>query len=202
MSRSRLLFGAGLCLLLACGSSQPPAAPPVVASASAKPAPPKPPELAEEPEPALTELRTGRVTPVEHAEVLTLTARRHALDGDEQLIELVLPSFAAETPGDSFWLDTEARISGSRAPYQLVSRGKNAGEMVLWLRRPKADLAAELLGDAYTPAVGARPGHHFRFRVPTPSGAPSRRSSTTWSRPGSATPACTSTTTPRTSRCG
>ncbi len=96
--------------------------------------------------------------------------RHHAIDGDEQLLELVLPEFAAEVPGDLFWLGTEARITGGSAPFQLVSRGK-AAEMVLWLRRPKAELASEIMGDAYTSSVGAQPGHHFRFRAPAPTGA-------------------------------
>ena len=116
------------------------------------------------------ELRTGRIQPVEHAEPLQLKVRHHAVDGDEQLLELVLPEFAAEVPGDLFWLATEARITGGSAPFQLVSRGK-ANEMVLWLRRPKAELASEIMGDAYTPSVGAQPGHHFRFRAPAPTGA-------------------------------
>ncbi len=155
---------------LACGSNQPPPERPAfVATASATPSPPKRPELAEEPEPSGVELRTGRIQPVEHEDVLRLEARRHGIDGEEQLLEIVLPDFAAEVPGDTFWLGTEARINGSRAPFQLVSRGKR-GEMVLWLRRPKADLAAEIAGDAYTPSIGAQAGHHFRFRVPAPRG--------------------------------
>ncbi|RYZ01447.1 MAG: hypothetical protein EOO73_35530 [Myxococcales bacterium] len=144
-----------------------------------KPSAPRAPQLAEEPEPGPPELRTGRIQPLEHSDVLTLSARRHGLDGDEQLLEIVLPDFAAEVPGDSFWLETEARISGSSAPFQLVSRGKNA-EMVLWLRRAKADLAAEIAGDAYTPSIGAQPGHHFRFRVPAPRGAPSPELAGEW----------------------
>lgn len=166
--------------LVACGPAQAPPAPrPTPVAARARPVAPRPPELAEEPEPSPPELRTGRISPVEHTEVLTLAARRHAIDGDEQLLEVVLPDFAAEVPGDSFWLETEARISGSRAPFQLVSRGKDA-EMVLWLRRPKADLAAEIAGDAYTPAVGAQPGHHFRFRVPAPPGGASPELAGEW----------------------
>jgi hypothetical protein len=126
--------------------------------------------LSEEPEPSVPELRLGRIQPVDHTEPLALKVRRHAIDGDEQLLELGLPAFAEEVPGDLFWLGTEARITGSAAPFQLVSRGKGA-EMVLWLRRPKAELAAEVMGDAYTPAVGAHPGHHFRFRAPAPATA-------------------------------
>jgi hypothetical protein len=137
---------------------------------SSRPVAPRASELTEELEPTVPELRTGRIQPVEHADVLTLSARRHGIDGEEQLLEVVLPDYAAEVPGDSFWLQTEARINGSRAPFQLVSRGKGS-EMVLWLRRPKADMAAEIAGDAYTPSVGAQPGHHFRFRVPAPRGA-------------------------------
>jgi hypothetical protein len=165
---------------VACGPVSPPAerpaAPPV---ASRPPAPPRAPALAEEPEPPAPTLRTGRIQPLEHAEVLALKVRRHFTDGDEQLLEIVLPDFAAEAPGDTFWLGTEARINGSRAPFQLVSRGKQS-EMVLWLRRPKSDLAAEIMGDAYTPSVGARPGHHFRFRVPPPSGGASPELPALW----------------------
>jgi hypothetical protein len=146
---------------------------------SPKPSPARPAELTEELEPAGPELRTGRIQPVEHAEPLALKARRHAIDGDEQLLEVVLPEYAAEVPGDQFWLGTEARINGSSAPFQLVSRGKQS-EMVLWLRRPKSDLATELAGDAYTPSVGAQPGHHFRFRVPAPSGAVSPELAREW----------------------
>ncbi len=130
----------------------------------------QPAQLSEEPEPGTLQLRTGRIQPVEHAEPLLLKVRHHAIDGDEQLLELVLPEFAAEVPGDLFWLGTEARITGGSAPFQLVSRGK-AAEMVLWLRRPKAELASEIMGDAYTPSVGAQPGHHFRFLAPAPSGS-------------------------------
>ncbi len=114
-------------------------------------------------------LRSGRIAPVEHQETLELEVRRHALDGDEQLLELVLPEFAQEAPGDQFWLGTEARITGSSAPLQLVSRGKDR-EMVLWLRRPKQEAGGQIAGDAYTPAAGGQPGHHFRFSAPSPSG--------------------------------
>lgn len=159
------------CALVAMACTPPQAAPPKPApapAASHKPSPPQPAQLSEEPEPSVAEPRWGRIQPVDHAEPLALKVRRHAIDGDEQLIELVLPAFAEEVPGDLFWLGTEARITGSAAPFQLVSRGKGA-EMVLWLRRPKAELAAEVMGDAYTPSVGAHPGHHFRFRAPAPS---------------------------------
>ncbi|HXK18953.1 MAG TPA: hypothetical protein VNG33_14175, partial [Polyangiaceae bacterium] len=105
--------------------------------------------------------------------------RRHSIDGDEQLLELVLPDFASEAPGDLFWLGTEARITGSIAPLQLVSRGKGS-EMLLWLRRPKAEAVAEVMGDAYTPAVGAQPGHHFRFRAPAPAGGVSPELVSLW----------------------
>lgn len=135
-----------------------------------QPAISQPAALAEETEPPSPELRTGRIPPVEHAELLVLEVRRHALDGDDQLLELLLPEFAAEVPGDSFWLGTEARLTGSSAPFQLVSRGQQA-EMVLWLRRPRREAGAELMGDAYTRALGARPGHHFRFRAAAPGGA-------------------------------
>lgn len=165
-------FSASCALFVACAqpSPKPPSPTPAPsATVTAAPRPARPAELREEPEPtALRPLRTGKIQPVEHAEPLLLKVRRHAIDGDEQLLEVVLPEYAAEVPGDLFWRGTEARINGSRAPFQLVSRGKT-GEMVLWLRRPKADLNAELMGDAYTPAVGAQPGHHFRFRAPAPA---------------------------------
>jgi len=155
--------------LVACAA--PPAARPAPAPApSQAPAPPAPAQLAEEPEPAPFQLRTGRIPPVEHEAPLELKVRRHVVDGDDQLLELVLPEFAAEVPGDSFWLGTEARITGSSAPLQLVSRGKGS-EMLLWLRRPKGELGAKIMGDAYTPAAGAQPGHHFRFRAIAPTGA-------------------------------
>ncbi len=171
MSRSRLLnrtlvFGA--VWVSAC---TPPAAPPAAAPAatpSVAVVPAQPPQLAEETEPGGFQLRSGRIQPVEHEALLLLKVRRHVVDGDQQLLELTLPEFAAEVPGDSFWLRTEARITGSSAPFQLVSR--NAGEMVLWLRRPKSELGAEIMGDAYTPSLGAQPGHHFRFRAAAPSG--------------------------------
>ena len=160
------------CALWASACAPPPPAPP---KPSPVPAPRHSPEVAppaqltEETEPPSPGLRTGRIPPIDHDAPLQLKVRRHVIDGDEQLLELVLPEFAAEVPGDSFWLGTEARITGSSAPFQLVSRGK-ASEMVLWLRRPKAELASEIMGDAYTPSVGAQPGHHFRFRAPAPSG--------------------------------
>jgi hypothetical protein len=185
MASSRLVLAAlAGCwpLLAACSPPPAPAPRPTPVVAAPKPTPSaRPTELEGEPEPPAPELRTGRISPVEHADVLTLPARRHAIDGDEQLLEVVLPDFAAEVPGDSFWLETEARISGSRAPFQLVSRGKDA-EMVLWLRRPKADLAAEIAGDAYTPALGAQPGHHFRFRVPPPEGGASPALAGEWAQ--------------------
>ncbi|HEX2872345.1 MAG TPA: hypothetical protein VHP33_13845 [Polyangiaceae bacterium] len=175
MSRSRLvqrsLLIGGL-WVAAC--APPPPAPPKPAPAppaSHAPAPVQPAQLTEEAEPSVSaELRSGRIQPIDHEAPLQLKVRRHAIDGDEQLLELVLPEFAAEVPGDSFWLGTEARISGGSAPFQLISRGKGA-EMVLWLRRPKGELAAEIMGDAYTPALGAQPGHHFRFRAAAPTGA-------------------------------
>ncbi|MES1186800.1 MAG: hypothetical protein ABUL60_23510 [Myxococcales bacterium] len=173
MSRSSLVpraFVTSALWLSAC--SPPPAAPPKPTPApiaSQAPTPPQPAQLAEEPEPPALQLRTGRIQPVEHEAPLQLKVRRHVVDGDDQLLELVLPEFAAEVPGDSFWLGTEARITGSSAPLQLVSRGK-ASEMVLWLRRPKAELTSEIMGDAYTPSVGAQPGHHFRFRAAAPNG--------------------------------
>ena len=107
----------------------------------------RPAELAEEPEPTPLALRTGRIQPLDHAEPLQLTVRRHSIDGDEQLLELALPDYAAEVPGDRFWRGTEARINSSTAPFQLIGRG-GSGEMVLWLRRPRAELKAELMGDA------------------------------------------------------
>ncbi len=171
----------GTCLLCLGACAPPPAAEPKPATAPtvAQPASPTPPALAEEAEPQAAELRTGRIAPVDHAEMLTLTVRRHAIDGTEQLLEIVLPAFANESPGDLFWLNTEARLTGSSAPFQLVSRGKD-GEMLLWLRRPKSEGAGEAAGDAYTPAVGAQPGHHFKFRAAAPSGAPSPELVTQW----------------------
>ena len=161
----------GALCLLACAPPQPPAPKPEPAPASShKPGADASSLLTEEVEPQSPELRTGRLKPLEHGDPLTLKVRRHALDGDEQLLEVPLPVFAAEVPGDSFWFGTEARLSGGSAPFQLVSRGKDA-EMLLWLRRPKAEATSEVMGDAYTPALGARPGHHFRFRAPAPSGA-------------------------------
>lgn len=111
--------------------------------------------------------------------MLSLTVRRHAFDGQEQLLEVVLPEFANESPGDWFWLNTEARLTGSSAAFQLVSRGKK-GEMLLWLRRPKSEATGEVAGDAYTPAVGAQPGHHFKFRASAPSAAASPELVTEW----------------------
>jgi hypothetical protein len=176
----RWSFGTCVLCLLACAPAPPPPPQPVAApAASQRPAPAAPAALTEEAEPVASELRTGRIAPVEHAEVLGLKVRRHALDGDEQLLEIVLPEFANESPGDLFWLNTEARLTGSSAPFQLVSRGKS-GEMLLWLRRQKGESAGEIAGDAYTPAVGAQPGHHFRFRAPAPSGAPSSELPTSW----------------------
>jgi hypothetical protein len=172
----------GTCVLCLAACAPAPSAPPQPAAAplaSQKAAPTAPATLAEEPEPVAAGLRTGRIAPVEHAETLALKVRRHALDGDEQLLEVVLPEFASESPGDLFWLNTEARLTGSRAPFQLVSRGKN-GEMLLWLRRAKSEAAGEIAGDAYTPAVGAQPGHHFRFRAPAPSGAASPELVASW----------------------
>lgn len=156
----------------ACAPAQPPPAKPApVAVASSRPVATAPALLAEEAEPAPPELRTGRIVPIEHAEPLQLRARRHTVDGDEQLLEVTLPDYAAEVPGDSFWNGTEARINGSTAPFQLVSRSRLGGDMALWLRRPKSDMAAEIMGDVYTPSRGAEPGHHFRLHVPAPTGA-------------------------------
>jgi hypothetical protein len=146
-------------------------------SASQEPAEPRA-TLEDEAEPGTVELRTGRIAPIVHKEPLELEVRRHALDGDEQLLEVVLPEFASEAPGDQFWLGTEARITGSSAPLQLVSRSNT--EMVLWLRRPKAEGAGEIAGDAYTPAVGGQPGHHFRFRAPSPRGPATPELPTIW----------------------
>jgi hypothetical protein len=165
----------------ACTPTQPAPPKPAAVVSVAPPAPraPRPAGLTEEAEPQATALRSGKIQPIEHSESLPLKVRRHVIDGEEQLLELVLPEYAAEVPGDVFWLGTEARINGSRAPFQLVSRGKS-GEMVLWLRRPKSESSAELMGDAYTPAVGAQPGHHFRFRAPAPSGAVAPELSGQW----------------------
>jgi len=183
MSRSRLVPSTwAVCAVALASCTARETAPPKPATAplvSPKPSLHEPAQLAEEPEPNAPELRTGRIQPVEHAELLQLKVRRHAIDGDEQLLELVLPEFAAEAPGDLFWLGTEARITGSIAPLQLVSRGQGS-EMLLWLRRPKAEAAAEIMGDAYTPAVGAQPGHHFRFRAAAPSGGVSPELASLW----------------------
>jgi hypothetical protein len=184
MSGSRFALRTSVaCALLvsACAPPQPPPTtkPSAVASVAFVAPEPRPPGLAEEPEPPARELRTGKILPVEHPQVLPLVVRRHVIDGDEQLLEVVLPDYAAEVPGDLFWLGTEARINGSRAPFQLVSRGKS-GEMILWLRRPKSELKAELMGDAYTPAVGAQPGHHFRFRAAAPTGPVAPQLTSSW----------------------
>lgn len=141
-----------------------PAAPALSGTAPA----PVAPALPEEAEPDGPTLRTGRIAPVDHAEVLGLTVRRHALDGEEQVLELPLPQFASEVPGDQFWLGTEAKLSSGSAPFQLVSRGAGS-EMVLWVRRPRGEASGEIVGDAYTPALGAQPGHHFKFRAPIPA---------------------------------
>jgi hypothetical protein len=183
MSRSRRVKRAVItCAVGVSACTPPPAAPPeplAAAPASRASSAPQPPQLSEEPEPVALALRTGRIQPVEHAEALRLTVRRHAVDGDEQLLEVVLPEFAAEVPGDLFWLGTEARITGGSAPFQLVSRGKTS-EMILWLRRPKTERTSEIMGDAYTPSVGAQPGHHFRFQVAAPTGAVSPELITQW----------------------
>jgi hypothetical protein len=167
-------LGASACTPPAAAPKPAPAPPP---SHAPSPRPPAP--LGEEPEPPSLALRTGRIQPIEHEAPLLLEVRRHVIDGDEQVLELSLPDFAAEVPGDSFWLRTEARLTGSVAPFQLVSRGK-AAEMVLWLRRPKGEGAAAITGDAYTPAVGAQPGHHFRFKAPAPTGGASPELTASW----------------------
>lgn len=155
---------------LACGPEPAPRPRPVAPAPPRveKPTPSTPAALTEELEPSPRPLRTGRISPIEHAELLELKLRAHAIDGEEQLLELVLPDFAEEAPGDVFWLGTEVRIGGAAAPFQLAA--PEGSEMILWLRRPKAELGGEILGDAYTPAVGSRPGHHFRFRAAPPSG--------------------------------
>jgi hypothetical protein len=163
----------------ACTAPAPPAKPAPAPPPSQAPSLPQPAPLGDEPEPPSLALRTGRIPPIEHEAPLVLAVRRHVIDGDEQVLELPLPDFAAEVPGDSFWLRTEARLTGSVAPFQLVSRG-NAAEMVLWLRRPKSELGAEIMGDAYTPAVGAQPGHHFRFKAAAPTGGVSPELTASW----------------------
>jgi hypothetical protein len=175
---ARKLASGCLLGLAACAPPAPPAPTPAPSPPAAPAASPQPAAssaesrpLEEEAEPALVPLRTGRIQPIEHAEPLGLSVRQHAVDGDQQLLEIVLPEFAAEAPGDLFWWGTEARLTGSSAPFQLVGRGEG-GEMRLWLRRASAEASGELVGDVYTPAVGAQPGHHFRFRAPAPSGPP------------------------------
>lgn len=155
---------------LACGPEAAPRARPVDRAPPQveKPAPPSPPGLTVEAEPSPRQLRTGKISPIEHAELLELKLKGHAIDGEEQLLALVLPDFAEEAPGDVFWLGTEARVGGAAAPFQLVAR--EGSEMILWLRRPKAEGGGEILGDAYTKAVGSQPGHHFRFRAAPPTG--------------------------------
>ena len=176
MSASKRAFGTfgwgALFGVLACAPPQP--APKKPAAPLASVAQPKSGQgqLMHGAEPSVPELRTGRIQPIEHAEPLLLKVRRHAYDGEQQVVELVLPEFASESPGDEFWLGTEARLSGRSAPLQLVSPGQKS-EMVLWLRRPKSEASGEIAGDAYTPSLGAQPGHHFRFRAQSPSGAPS-----------------------------
>ncbi|HEY6077819.1 MAG TPA: hypothetical protein VIW29_03410 [Polyangiaceae bacterium] len=161
------VLGAALTLVACAPPAVEPKPPAPAASSSAAAAASAP--LAEEAEPAIPKLRTGRIAPIDHADPLVLKVRRHVMDGDEQLLELPLPQFASEAPGDQFWFGTEARLSSGSAPLQLVGRG-SGNEMVLWLRRPKAEANSELAGDAYTPALGAQPGHHFKFRAPVPSG--------------------------------
>jgi hypothetical protein len=178
-SRFVRAISVGGAMLGGCAPSAPPPSKPVVASPAPEQRARRPSELREEAEPVAPQLRTGKIQPIEHTQPLALKVRRHAIDGDEQLLEVVLPDYATESPGDVFWSGTEARINGSRAPFQLVSRGK-AGEMLLWLRRPKADLNTELMGDAYTPAVGAQPGHHFRFAAPAPVGGVSPELAGQW----------------------
>jgi hypothetical protein len=182
MARSWLVHGTLVMAALWISACTPPATPAKPAPApppSRAPSPSPPAPLSEEAEPTTVALRTGRIQPIEHEAPLSLKVRRHVIDGDEQLLELPLPDFAAEVPGDSFWLRTEARLTGSVAAFQLVSRGK-AAEMVLWLRRPKGELSAEITGDAYTPAVGAQPGHHFRFKAPAPTGGASPELTASW----------------------
>jgi hypothetical protein len=168
-SRASGIVGVLALWLVACAPAAAPPPPPTPAPvASSKPSVEERRPLSEEPEPQSPDLRTGRIKPIEHGEPLALTVKRHAFDGDAQLLEVVLPDFAAEVPGDSFWGGTEVRLTGSSTPFQLINRGQGS-ETVLWLRRPKAEAGSELMGDAYTPALGARPGHHFRFRAPAPS---------------------------------
>src|SRR5438477_10886790 len=98
MSCSRSVSWMLAACALAAGSCTPAEAPPKPApppAASQKPRPPEPEQLTEEPEPNAPELRTGRIQPIEHTELLQLKVSRHALDGDEQLLELALPEFAA-----------------------------------------------------------------------------------------------------------
>jgi hypothetical protein len=171
MSGSRSFRRSVGCFGLWLAGCAPPAAAPKPTPAPAPsqtPAAALVPSLDEEAEPATSPLRTGKIEPVTHKETLELKVRRHAMDGDDQLLELTLPEFASEAPGDQFWLGTEARITGSSAPLQMVSRSKT--EMVLWLRRPKSEGAGEIAGDAYTPAIGGQAGHHFRFHASPPSG--------------------------------
>ena len=94
MSGSRWLGRYVGCLALCVVACTPPPAPPKPAPApvaSQTPAAPKAAMLEAELEPGPVELRTGRIAPVDHKEALQLKVRRHALDGDEQLLEIVLP---------------------------------------------------------------------------------------------------------------
>jgi hypothetical protein len=129
---------------------------------------------AKEREASIVKLRTGTVKPVEHAAVLILNVAARSADGDFELLELRLP------PADNGVAWVRAAVKASAATVAFTSLGESAATPAVWLRRAKAESAAPVDGEIFTPAtedgIGRAgvnfPGHHFRFHAETAGTTP------------------------------
>ncbi len=178
-SRSRVLTAAALLLvpaaLGACGEAAPA---PAVPAATVRPAPSAAPAatVAEAaPAAPMPELRTGPIAPIERREVAAASVLARAEVGDWETLALAVPRPAPASEDRWRWRRDaiEVEIDGG-GPYAFVGdtdptsvdrRAGPEGALVVWVRRPRASAGKALEGHIRTPADGAAPGHHLRFRL-------------------------------------
>ena len=158
-----------LALLVSCGSPTPPPAAPVhpalpAASASAAPEPPDDP---------LPTLRTGALSPVDEPGLAELTvALRHVANGYECIGARLPEEMGSHEPVVSIeFVSGPVPLAFTASAPRGSTSSSRIPETWLWIRRPTS--TADVVGDMFVDASGARPGKHFRFHVSMISPRPS-----------------------------
>jgi hypothetical protein len=158
---------------VSCGSPTPPPAAPASPAAP----PPSASAAAEPPDDPLPALRTGAQAPVDAPGLVELTSvARHVANGYECIAAKLPEGMGARDPVVSIDAPTGPvplafTASAPRSASPNTSAGWRPADTWLWIRRPTS--TADVVGDMFVDASGARPGRHLRFHVSMASPRPS-----------------------------